>query len=188
MINHPRKRTSWVKGMVIGVMLIYELGMIKFHVMEFYVNKDGRSCKRGSHHLRKDTTNLPQSSNILVMINYILPQSISTHVFTHCSEVSPHLDFKHYWFRASINGGTHSNKKIILIFWVSLWLSCRLSYLLTITYTWTTTTIIIAPPKDGVIIVIPTSLEATTTMSTSMAWEGRTWSLGATRSKHYLQI
>jgi hypothetical protein len=51
--------------MVIKVLLIYELGMIKFHVLEFYVNKDGGSYKRGSHHLKRDTTNLPQSSKSL---------------------------------------------------------------------------------------------------------------------------
>ncbi len=128
MINHPRKWIGKVRGMVIKVLLIYELGMIKFHMLEFYVNKDGRSYKRGSHHLRRDTTNLLQSSNILVVINYILPQSISTHVFTHCHELSPHLDFKHHLFRARIDGGTHNNGIFVPICLVSLWLSCWLSY------------------------------------------------------------
>jgi hypothetical protein len=32
--------------------------MMEFHMMEFDVNKDGGPCRRGSHHLRRDTTNL----------------------------------------------------------------------------------------------------------------------------------
>jgi hypothetical protein len=56
--SHLRKWTSWVRDRVIRVLLIYELGMMEFHMMEFDVNKDGGPCRRGSHHLRRDTTNL----------------------------------------------------------------------------------------------------------------------------------
>ncbi len=35
--------------MVIRVLFIYELGMMEFHVMEFYVNKNAMSYNRGSH-------------------------------------------------------------------------------------------------------------------------------------------
>jgi hypothetical protein len=31
---------------------------MEFHMMEFDVNKDGGPRRRGSHHLRRDTTNL----------------------------------------------------------------------------------------------------------------------------------
>ncbi len=56
--SHLRKWTSWVRDRVTRVLLIYELGMMEFHMMEFDVNKDGGPCRRGSHHLRRDTTNL----------------------------------------------------------------------------------------------------------------------------------
>jgi hypothetical protein len=38
---------------------------------------------------------ISQRSNILALNNYVLPQSISTHVFTHCLELSPHPHFRH---------------------------------------------------------------------------------------------
>lgn len=56
--SHLRKWTSWVRDRVIRVLLIYELGTMEFHMMEFDVNKDGGPCRRGSLHLRRDTTNL----------------------------------------------------------------------------------------------------------------------------------